>query len=51
MTITLTLRTTGGKMESLYSWPPGNLFLAITFMIVQGFKSEARPILKYMDPG
>lgn len=40
-----------GSKLSLYSNPPGKRFLATAFNIVQGFKSDARPILRYMDPG
>lgn len=47
----LTRGTAGGNKLSLYSNPPGKRLLATAFKMVQGFKSDALPILRYIDPG
>lgn len=47
----LTNGTTGGKKLSLYFIPPGKRLLATAFNNVHGFRSEARPIRRYIDPG
>lgn len=47
----LTRGIADGNKLSLYSNPPGKRFLATAFSIVQGFKSDALPILRYIDPG
>lgn len=47
----LTRGIADGNKLSLYSNPPGKRFLATAFNIVQGFKSDALPILRYIDPG
>lgn len=46
-----TSSTRGGRNGSLYLCPLGRQRLAIACKTVSGFKSEARPILKFKDPG